>query len=421
MQHASVHVGIDFGTTNTAVGLARPDGAIELAALPGPGGEPATTWRTILYFEPGSAPVAGTPAIDRYLEAEGEGRLVQSMKSHLASASFTKAIINGRPWTLEQLVASFLADLRRSSPVDLGSRAVFGRPVRYWGAEDQDDDDRAVARMRRALAAAGFTDVVLEYEPIAAALRYAATLDHDELIMVADFGGGTSDFSLIRVGPGVAPGDPKAILATGGIGIGGDSFDADIIDHVVAPALGLGTSYKVEMGGVTPVPRWLYSRLRRWHQLSFLRDDQTLRLLDRVEHGAMDKPKVDRLIQVVREDLGLPLHRAVERTKVGLSSADRSTLSAPVIELAADVARADFESWIDEDLVTIDGVVDRVLADAGVAAGDVDIVFATGGSSLVPAVRARLAARFGAAKLAGGEELTSVAWGLAARARQLFA
>jgi hypothetical chaperone protein len=421
MQHASVHVGIDFGTTNTAVGLARADGAIELAALPGPGGAPATTWRTILYFEPGSAPVAGAPAIDRYLEAEGEGRLVQSMKSHLASASFTKAMINGRPWTLEQLVASFLADLRRSSPVDLGSRAVFGRPVRYWGAEDQDDDDRAVARMRRALAAAGFTDVVLEYEPIAAALRYAATLDHDELIMVADFGGGTSDFSLIRVGPGVAPGDPKAILATGGIGIGGDSFDADIIDHVVAPALGLGTSYKEEMGGVTPVPRWLYSRLRRWHQLSFLRDDQTLRLLDRVEHGAMDKPKVDRLIQVVREDLGLPLHRAVERTKVGLSSADRSTLSAPAIELAAEVARADFESWIDEDLVTIDGVVDRVLADAGVAAGDVDIVFATGGSSLVPAVRARLAARFGAAKLAGGEELTSVAWGLAARARQLFA
>jgi hypothetical chaperone protein len=421
MQHASVHVGIDFGTTNTAVGLARPDGRIELAALPGPGGVPATTWRTILYFEPGGPPIAGAPAIDRYLDAEGEGRLVQSMKSHLASASFTKAVINGRPWTLEQLIATFLADLRRSSPVDLGSRAVFGRPVRYWGAEDQDDDDRAVARMRRALAAAGFTDVVLEYEPIAAALRYAATLDHDELIMVADFGGGTSDFSLIRVGPGVAPGDPTAILATGGIGIGGDSFDADIIDHVVAPALGLGTSYKDEMGGVTPVPRWLYGRLRRWHQLSFLRDEATLRLLDRVEHGAMDKPKVDRLIQVVREDLGLPLHRAVEKAKVALSAGERGDLAASAIDLAAAVPRSDFESWIDEDLTTIDGIVDRVLADAGVAAGDVDIVFATGGSSLVPAVRARLAARFGAAKLAGGEELTSVAWGLAARARQLFA
>ena len=137
--------------------------------------------------------------------------------------------------------------------------------MRYWGAGDDDDDARAVARMRAALSAAGFTEVVFEFEPIAAALRYAARLDHEELLLVADFGGGTSDFSLVRVGPRVAPGDASAILATGGLAIGGDSFDARIIDALVAPALGRDTSYRDAFGAVTAVPTWLFARLRRWH------------------------------------------------------------------------------------------------------------------------------------------------------------
>jgi len=417
------YVGIDFGTTNTAVGLAAPDGAVRLAELPGAGGAPASMWRTVLYFEPGAAPCAGAPAIERYLEHECEGRLVQSIKSHLASASFTRTIIVGRTWTLEDLIATYLGQVRRATAatgVDLGRRAVVGRPVRYWGADDADDDARAVARMKRALAHAGFDEVVLEYEPIAAAVRYAAGLDHDELILVADFGGGTSDFSLVRVGPRITPGDRGAILGTGGLGVGGDSFDARIIDAVIAPALGQGTLYRDELGAVTPVPGWLYSRLRRWHHLSFLKDNDTLRLLDRVEHGALAPDRIGRLGQVVRDDLGLPLHRAVEHAKVALSASAEGVVVVDALDLSAAVRRAPFEDWIHPELDAIDAVLDRVLADASVAATDVDAVFATGGSSLVPAVRQRLAARFGASKLAGGDELTSVAWGLAARARQLF-
>jgi hypothetical chaperone protein len=406
-------VGIDFGTTNSAVAVASDDGAVELVQL---GGE--RTWRTVLFFESGGQLTAGAPAIARYLETEGDGRLVQSIKSHLASSSFTKTSILGRRWALDDMVAAYLRQVRAASSIDLGSRAVVGRPVKYWGAETAEDDTRAIERMRAALAKAGFTDVVFEYEPVGAAARYAARLDREELIVVADYGGGTTDFSVIRVGGGGS----AQVLATGGIGVSGDAFDARVIDAVVAPALGRGSRYRVdEMGGTAPVPAWIYSHLRRWHLLSFLKEESTQRLLARVTHGTEDPAAIERLTRVVDEDLGLPLHRAVEGAKVRLSQAGAANdrVALPALDLDLPITRASFDAWIDEDLDAIDRVLDDVLARADVAPAQIDRVFATGGSSLVPAVHGRLAARFGADKVVGGEELTSVAWGLAARAREL--
>jgi len=414
-------VGIDFGTTNSAVGLAGRDGQVRLASLTGAGGRAATTWRTVLHFEFGEdGPRAGAPAIERYVELEGDGRLVQSLKSHLASASFKRTIILGRTWSLEQLIAEFVRQLRRASGEELGRRAVIGRPVRYWGARDADDEARALGRMRDAVRAAGFDEAVFEYEPVAAASRYAAGLDHQELLLVADLGGGTTDFSLVRVGPGLVAGDPGTLLGTAGIGVGGDSFDARVIDALVAPALGRGSSYRDELGAVTPVPAWLYSRLRRWHHLSFLKAPETMQLIDRLARGAIEPERIDRLVSVVRDDLGLPLHQAVERAKLALSAGERGALEVPAIRLSEPIARAELEAWIAADLAAIDDVVAGLMTRAGVSAGEVDRVFATGGSSLVPSVRRLLAARFGADRLVGGEELTSVARGLALRARDLL-
>jgi hypothetical chaperone protein len=403
-------VGIDFGTTNSAVAIAGEGGDVRLVPL---AGDPY--WRTVLYFEPSGGMTAGAPAIARYLETEGEGRLVQSIKSHLASASFSRTYIFGRRWQLEDMVAAYLRQLRAGSPIDLGTRCVIGRPVRYWGAEDAADDARAVGRMRDALGKAGFEDVVFEYEPVGAAARYAARLDHDELLVVADFGGGTTDFTLIRVGP-----RRGEVLATGGIGVSGDAFDARVIDALVAPALGRGSRYRDELGGEAPVPAWLYGHLRRWHYLSFRKEESTLRLLDRVAHGALEPARFGKLVRIVEDDLGLVLHRAVEGAKVRLSARAADRIALDDIALDLPVERAGFDAWIAPDLDAIDRVLDDVLAKAGAAAADVDRVFATGGSSLVPAVRARLAAKFGDARLVGGEELTSVAWGLAARARETF-
>jgi hypothetical chaperone protein len=401
-------VGIDFGTTNSAVAIADDDGGVQLVPLAG-----APHWRTVLYFEPGGGLTAGAPAIARYLETEGDGRLIQSIKSHLASAAFSRTQILGRPWRIEDMIAAYLRQIRAAAPIDLGTRAVVGRPVRYWGAEDDDDDARAVARMREALGKAGFDEVVFEHEPVGAAARYAARLDREEQIVVADFGGGTTDFSVVRVPSG-------EVLATGGIGVSGDAFDARVIDAVVAPALGRGTRYRDEMGGEAPIPAWIYGRLRRWHYLSFLKEESTLRLLDRVSRGALEPARIGRLLRVVDDDLGLVLHRAVEGAKVRLSTRDRDRVALEAIDLDLAIERSGFEVWIADDLEAIDRVLDDVLARAGVDAAAIDRVFATGGSSLVPVVRERLVGRFGAAKLVGGEELTSVAWGLAARARQVF-
>src|SRR5262249_13040352 len=157
------------------------------------------------------------------------------------------------------------------------------------------------------LALAGFDDVTFELEPVAAAARYAAGLSDDEIVLVADLGGGTTDFSLMRVGPRASD-----ILATGGLGVGGDAFDARVIDAVVAPALGRGTRFDDEMGAETPVPVWLFHKLRRWHHLSFLKVPETMRLLERIARGAQAPDQIERLVRVVRDDLGLPMHQAVE-------------------------------------------------------------------------------------------------------------
>ncbi|HEX7837972.1 MAG TPA: Hsp70 family protein [Kofleriaceae bacterium] len=401
-------VGIDFGTTNSAVAVADDAGGVQLVPLAG-----APHWRTVLYFEPGGALTAGGPAIARYLETEGDGRLIQSIKSHLASSAFSRTVIFGRRWQLEDMIAAYLRQIRAAAPFELGRRAVVGRPVRYWGAESPEDDARAVARMREALGKAGFDEVVFEYEPVGAAARYAARLDREEQIVVADFGGGTTDFSVVRVPSGT-------VLATGGIGVSGDAFDARVIDAIVAPALGRGTRYRDEMGAEAPVPAWLYGHLRRWHYLSFLKGEETLRLLDRVVRGALEPVRIGRLVRVVDDDLGLVLHRAVEGAKVRLSERDDDRVTLDAIDLDLAIARESFEDWLTADLEAIDRVLDDVLARAGASAADIDRVFATGGTSLVPVVQRRLAARFGRGKLVGGEELTSVAWGLAARACQVF-
>lgn len=419
-------VGLDFGTTNSAVALLAGDGEPTLLRFPAASG-PTPTQRTVLHFEPSARPGrvdvrAGALAIDRYVVGQGHGRLVQSIKSHLASGLFDRTRIYGQAMSLTDLVAAFVERVRFGAERDLGTRVVVGRPVRYWGERDASDERRALDRMETALRQAGFDQIVFEYEPVAAALRYARGLERDELVLIADLGGGTSDFCLLRVGPGVDLEDDDAILATRGVGIGGDAFDGRLIDHVVAPRLGRGGHYTTEFGNRLPVPPWIFGKLRRWHHLSFLRDDDTRRLLERLRAQADDTEAIERLCRVIEDDLGFSLYQAVERVKLALSERPRAAfeLRHPAVELHAEVRREDFEAWIAPDVEAIGEVVDEALAAARVAPEEVDRVFTTGGSSFVPAVREELARRFDEARFVGGGELTAVAVGLALRARQRF-
>lgn len=436
-------LGLDFGTTNSAVALAD-DGAPALVRFPShrdDGAAETSTFRSVLYFDPHEpdrrgrpSAFAGPEAIARYLRGDGSGRLVQSLKSHLASRTFTKTSVFGRAYTLEDLVASFLSRLRAEAEARvgaLGGRAVVGRPVRFVGAESDADDALAESRLRAALAQAGFDDVTFEPEPIAAAAHYERGLDHDELVLVADFGGGTSDFCLVRVGPSrrrarEGRGGREDVLATDGVGLAGDAFDAAIVEHEIAPALGQGSRFEPQLatpedlatGRTIAVPSWIYGKLRKWHHLSFLKTKETLSLLQDLRKQSRRPDAIAALIHLVEADLGFHLYRAVEGTKVALSGAEQAELSFvdEPVEVHHPLARADFEGWIAPSLAEIEAAVERTLAKANVTAKEVDRVFTTGGTSLVPAVHACFARRFGEERLRSGDALTSVALGLAQRA-----
>ncbi len=436
-------IGVDFGTTNSAVAVHQADGSVKLARFASQRGE-RSTFRSLLYFHReddsggpelarGIASFAGPHAIDRYLETVGSGRLIQSLKSYLADHSFDATNLFNRTTTLSELITFLARALRTHAMASLGEAAfagapvVVGRPVHFVGGDNEEDDAYAVGRLKTALVAAGFPEnVELEYEPVAAAYHYEARLDHDERILVADFGGGTSDFTLVEVGPtarALGRGAARRILATDGVRLAGDSLDAKILHHVVAPALGLGSHYKSMMGKELEVPVWIYARLRKWHLLSFLRTKRTMDLIAEMEDQANEPAKIEALRHVIENDLGYKLYESVEQTKVKLSTSEstRLTFDDEPLQLDVEVKRADFERWIGEELAAIGECVDKTLASANLTARDVDRVFITGGTSMVPAVRKVFADRFGEAKLAGGEELTSVASGLAHRAASMLA
>jgi hypothetical chaperone protein len=417
--------GLDFGTTNSAIAMVDGDGAPRLARFAGPDGG-VSTWRSLLYFdrEDELAPVeihSGPPALLHYLEREEhDGRLVQSLKSFLASKLFSATQIYGRSYRLEQLIGLLVGDLRERAEADLGEpihHAVVGRPVNFVGAETPEQEELALTRLRAALTNAGFRDVRFAYEPVGAAIHYERGLDRDELILIADFGGGTSDFSLLRVGPGWqgAGRRAQAILGHDGVGIAGDAFDGKIVRHRVAPLLGLGAEFESIFGRRLPVPSWIYRHLERWHHVSFLKSRRTMQLLLDLRRDALEPERLDALIRVVENELGFMLYRATERAKRALSEGDetRFELRHDVIEIDEPIERTEFEGWIAEELSTISACVDGLLTRSGIASDAVDRVFLTGGSSFVPAVRRIFAERFGEERLRSGAELTSVANGLA--------
>ncbi|MDR3739755.1 MAG: Hsp70 family protein, partial [Terracidiphilus sp.] len=300
--------------------------------------------------------------------------------------------------------------------------AMVGRPVRFVGAETPEDDDFAVTRLRAAFTTAGFERVDFEMEPVAAACAYEATLDHDELILIGDFGGGTSDFSLLRVGPSVRRRGrtPQDLLGNSGVGLAGDAFDARIVRKLVSPALGSNSEARSLNKLLPAVPAWIYANLERWHYLSFLRTNNVREILKSALIRALEPDKIQALITIIEEDLGYQLHQAVQQVKFELSRGQSAEFRFRDggMDLRIPVTRREFESWIKRDLEAIENSVDKLLSDSGIHPRAVDRVFLTGGSSFVPAVRRIFEARFGKDRIRGGNEFTSVAHGLALRAAE---
>ena len=414
-------IGLDFGTTNTVATMIGGNGEVDAVHFEH-NGEAFDAFRSVLCFSEGedegqrTQVDAGPWAIDRFVELAGDCRFIQSFKTFAASPLFTDTLIYNRRLKFEDLLGSFLRQVRGHAGVDFPKRVVIGRPVSFAGASP----DEALARTRyeTALQTMGFEEIHHVYEPVAAAYFFAQRLKADATILVADFGGGTSDFSVVKFSVGARGLDYQPLAHTG-VGVAGDAFDFRIIDNVVARAFGKGSEF-TSWGKVLPVPLSYFQKFSRWNELSVMRHSREFGELQKLERDSLDPKKIRAFLAFLEADAGYAMYRAVSAAKMQLSQADAGTLSLHVagVDIERTIKRSEFEAWIAPELAEISACVDRALAQAGLGEAQVDRVFLTGGSSFVPAVREIFASRFGADRIETGDQLVSIAYGLSLIGRE---
>ncbi|MDL2404408.1 Hsp70 family protein [Rhizobium calliandrae] len=412
-------LGFDFGTTNTVLALA--DGpATQSVAFTSAAGT-ADSMRTALSFmkDPGLGAAAlkveaGHAAIRQFIDNPGDCRFLQSIKTFAASALFQGTLIFAKRHTFEDLMEIFVRRLRAYAgevwPADVG-RIVTGRPVHFAGANP--NASLATERYNAALSRFGFPEIHYVYEPVAAAFYFAQHLKADATVLVADFGGGTTDYSLIRFEThgGKLSATP---IGHSGVGIAGDHFDFRMIDNIVSPAIGKGSLFK-SFDKLLEVPTSYYANFGRWNQLSIFKTSREYADLKALVRSSLEPEKLETFIDLVENDEGYPLYQAVSATKMALSANEEAEFNFPPLGKAGrkTVRRTEFESWIVDDLARIEGALDDVLATTNTSPESIDKVFLTGGTSFVPAVRRIFTERFGQERIETGGELLSIAHGLA--------
>ncbi len=412
-------LGFDFGTTNTVLAMADGPETHSVAFHSAAG--TADSMRTALSFmkDPGMGAAAlkveaGHAAIRQFIDNPGDCRFLQSIKTFAASALFQGTLIFAKRHRFEDLMEIFVRRLRAYAgegwPDDV-SRIVAGRPVHFAGANP--DPALATERYNEALSRFGFPEIHYVYEPVAAAFYFAQHLKKDATVLVADFGGGTTDYSLIRFEThgGKLSATP---IGHSGVGIAGDHFDFRMIDNIVSPAIGKGSLFK-SFDKLLEVPTSYYANFGRWNQLSIFKTSREYADLKTLVRSSLEPEKLETFIELVEHDEGYPLYQAVSATKMALSSEEEAEFNFPPLGKAGrmSVRRADFENWIAEDLARIEAALDDVLTTTNTAPDAIDKVFLTGGTSFVPAVRRIFTERFGQERIETGGELLSIAHGLA--------
>ncbi|MBL0371104.1 Hsp70 family protein [Rhizobium sp. KVB221] len=410
-------LGLDFGTTNTVLAIKEGDGtrSVSFESMAGT----SDSMRTCLSFMKGSVRDvldvdAGAAAIRQFIDNPGDCRFLQSIKTFAASSLFQGTLVHARRHQFEDLMEVFLNRLASYAGRDLSSdysRVVAGRPVTFAGHNA--DEALALERYNTALTRLGFPEIHFVYEPVAAAFYFAQNLKQDATVLVADFGGGTTDYSIIRF---ETHGGKLSAVPVGhsGVGVAGDHFDFRIIDNVVSPQIGKGSHFK-SFDKILEVPSNYYANFGRWNQLSIFKTLRDFQELKKLVRSSLEPEKLEAFVDLIEHDEGYPLYQAVSAAKMRLSEAEETEFYfAPLgKDSRRTIRRDDFESWITEDLKAIEGALDDVLVKSGTAPDTIDRVFLTGGTSFVPAVRKIFERRFDASRIDSGGELMSIAHGLA--------
>jgi hypothetical chaperone protein len=411
--------GVDFGTSNSTVGWVRP-GQPSLLTLE----DGKATLPSVVFFNADEDAVRyGRAALADYLEGY-DGRLMRSLKSLLGTSLMDgQTEVAGRALPFKQLLGHFIGELKRRAEAQAGrefASAVFGRPV-YFIDEDPAADRLAEDTLADIARSVGFRDIGFQYEPIAAAFDYESRIEREELVLIADIGGGTSDFSLLRLGPQRAGRVERRedILATGGIHIGGTDFDKYLSLATVMPLLGYGST----LASGAAVPNSYYFNLATWHTINQAYTRKSTLQLDDLVRDAAEPAKLKRLRALIEERAGHWLAMRVEEAKIGLSDApqvalDLDRLAPPEV---LQIGRATFTEAIAGLSDAIGATVQRLLVEAGVGPSQVDTVFFTGGSSGVAALRERIAASVPDARRVEGDLFGSIGAGLALDAARKFA
>ena len=410
--------GVDFGTSNSTVGLVSL-GRPTLLALED--GKP--TLPSVVFFNADDEEVSyGRAALADYL-AGYEGRLMRSLKSLLGTSLIDgQTEVGGRAVPFRMLLSRFIGEVKRRGERAAGHQftsAVFGRPV-FFIDDSREADKLAEDTLAEIARSVGFKHVAFQYEPIAAAFDYESRIEREELVLIADIGGGTSDFSLVRLGPERAGRVERRddILATGGVHIGGTDFDKYLSLASVMPLLGYGS----RMSNNSEIPSSYYFNLATWHTINLAYTKKIWTQLADVVRDAREPDKLGRLQRLIAERAGHWLAMKVEEGKIALSD-------APVVSLELDrlqaphsltLRRHEFDAAIGHLIDSVDQTVLQLLADAGVAASAVDTVFFTGGSSGVIALRERIGSLLPAARKVEGDLFGSIGSGLAIDAARKF-
>ena len=415
--------GIDFGTSNSALSVNR-EGNVELLDVDR-NNPISNSLKSILYFlkENGRANAyVGHEGVKKYIENEADGRYIQSIKTFLPDTEFDKTAIYGTQYTLEGLISIFLKIMKERGQALINqevSDLVLGRPVIF--SEDPQKDALAQQRLVMAAELAGFKNITFQLEPIAAALAYENTIEDgkEQLVLVGDFGGGSSDFTIHKAGKkaGSSTQREKDILSVGGVYIGGDVFDSQIMREKVAAYYGKNVQVKSiwsdNFFGLSPI---VISKLTQWHLIPQLRLPTTLKNIKelKVNAGYEDQKLLDNLENLIESNYGYLLFQAIESSKCELSQGPSSRIYFNDYGICIDerLSRDEFEGFIREKVKAINACVDATLRDAQLTAKDIDVVFLTGGSSYIPLIRQLFEHRMGKDKIKTADAFTSVAYGL---------